>query len=224
MKKQLLLFILAVLAVTVFCFWLFLYPFIPIVREMSQLFLWTEDYFVERIMIPEGGELHANGSYADFDVDEWHQLLQANKGGQLTFTVCAEKDGQWTQYRDFQVFVSNEEMDAWGQTGETHPIDEVNSSRTESLHNWTPNSHWFLFTSRRDDGLYTRIYFSSLDSNGKATKPFLLPQRNPKEYYCQSLYSYNTPDFSIRPITPHGHELGRQIESDKRVETQIIRK
>ncbi len=172
----------------------------------------------------KGGELHANGSYADFDVDEWHQLLQANKGGQLTFTVCAEKDGQWTQYRDFQVFVSNEEMDAWGQTGETHPIDEVNSSRTESLHNWTPNSHWFLFTSRRDDGLYTRIYFSSLDSNGKATKPFLLPQRNPKEYYCQSLYSYNTPDFSIRPITPHGHELGRQIESDKRVETQIIRK
>ena len=224
MKKQLLLFILAVLAVTVFCFWLFLYPFIPIVREMSQLFLWTGDYFVERIMIPEGGELHVNGSYADFDVDEWHQLLQANKGGQLTFTVCAEKDGQWTQYRDFQVFVSNEEMDAWGQTGETHPIDEVNSSRTESLHNWTPNSHWFLFTSRRDDGLYTRIYFSSLDSNGKATKPFLLPQRNPKEYYCQSLYSYNTPDFSIRPITPHGHELGRQIESDKRVETQIIRK
>lgn len=116
MKKQLLLFILAVLAVTVFCFWLFLYPFIPIVREMSQLFLWTGDYFVERIMIPEGGELHANGSYADFDVDEWHQLLQANKGGQLTFTVCAEKDGQWTQYRDFQVFVSNEEMDAWGIT------------------------------------------------------------------------------------------------------------
>lgn len=38
----------------VFCFWLFLYPFIPVVREMSELFLWTDDYFVERIVIPGG--------------------------------------------------------------------------------------------------------------------------------------------------------------------------
>ena len=62
------------------------------------------------------GELHVNGDYADFDVDEWHQLLEANKGGKLTFTVCAEKNGEWTQYLDFQVFVSEDEMDAWGIT------------------------------------------------------------------------------------------------------------
>ena len=46
--------ILAVLAVMVFCFWLFRYPFVPLIRESSQLFLWTGDYFVERIMIPGG--------------------------------------------------------------------------------------------------------------------------------------------------------------------------
>ena len=419
------------------------------------------------VMGSKAGSLHANGSYADFDVDEWHHLLESNRGGHLTFTVCAEKDGEWTQYRDFQVFVSREEMDAWGityrrippsyeifskmglyqrclsnfeetaliensqipgmcinchtanrtnpdqyvwhvrgqhgatvvntkgseemlkatnegiggsmvypywhpggrycafstnqtsqmfhtsgkkrievydyasdvfiydtqthtilkdtltmrqmwaettpafspdghwlyfttahrqaypvdydkekyslcrvafdaktghlgqqvdtlintaatgksvtwprpsydgcyimytqvdygyfsiwnpeadlwlldiQTGETRRMAEVNSPRAESLHNWTPNSRWFLFTSRRDDGLYTRVYFSSLDANGKATKPFLLPQRNPKEYYRQLLYSFNTPDFSSRPIKPHARELGRQIESDKRVD------
>ena len=419
------------------------------------------------VMGSKAGSLHANGSYADFDVDEWHHLLESNRGGHLTFTVCAEKDGEWTQYRDFQVFVSREEMDAWGityrrippsyeifskmglyqrclsnfeetaliensqipgmcinchtanrtnpdqyvwhvrgqhgatvvntkgseemlkatnegiggsmvypywlpggrycafstnqtsqmfhtsgkkrievydyasdvfiydtqthtilkdtltmrqmwaettpafspdghwlyfttahrqaypvdydkekyslcrvafdaktghlgqqvdtlintaatgksvtwprpsydgcyimytqvdygyfsiwhpeadlwlldvQTGEKRCMAEVNSPRAESLHNWTPNSRWFLFTSRRDDGLYTRVYFSSLDANGKATKPFLLPQRNPKEYYRQLLYSFNTPDFSSRPIKPHACELGRQIESDKRVD------
>lgn len=96
-------------------------------------------------------------------------------------------------------------------------MDEVNSPRAESLHNWTPNSRWFLFTSRRDDGLYTRIYIASLDANGKVTKPFLLPQRNPKEYYSMSLYSFNTPDFASRRIEPHSHEVARQIESDKRV-------
>ena len=50
----------------------------------------------------KGGEMHVNGSYADFDIDEWHELLAANKGGAMTVTVCAEKDGGWTQYRDFQ--------------------------------------------------------------------------------------------------------------------------
>ena len=68
------------------------------------------------VMGSKAGSLHANGSYADFDVDEWHHLLESNRGGHLTFTVCAEKDGEWTQYRDFQVFVSREEMDAWGIT------------------------------------------------------------------------------------------------------------
>lgn len=42
--------ILAVLAGAVFCYWLFLFPFIPVGREMSQLFLWTGEYFTERIV------------------------------------------------------------------------------------------------------------------------------------------------------------------------------
>ena len=46
--------ILSILSAMVFCYWLFLYPFIPIVREVTQLFLWTGDYFTERIVIPGG--------------------------------------------------------------------------------------------------------------------------------------------------------------------------
>ena len=44
----------ALLAVGVFCFWLFLYPFIPVMREMSLLFLWNTDYLMERLAIPGG--------------------------------------------------------------------------------------------------------------------------------------------------------------------------
>ena len=47
-------FIVAMLAISVFCFWLFLYPFIPVVREMSILFLWNTDYLMERLAIPGG--------------------------------------------------------------------------------------------------------------------------------------------------------------------------
>ena len=45
----------------------------------------------------KGGNLHANGSFADFDIDDWHQLLEKNKGSQLMASVYAQKDGQWYQ-------------------------------------------------------------------------------------------------------------------------------
>lgn len=98
------------------------------------------------------------------------------------------------------------------ETGVSRPLNEVNSTRSESLHNWTRNSRWFLFTSRRDDGLYTRLYFSSVDEHGKATKPFLLPQHNPKVYYQRLMYSYNTPDFTSAPVKTNAREMGRKIE------------
>ncbi|MBO4463635.1 MAG: hypothetical protein J5797_05510 [Prevotella sp.] len=46
--------IVALLAIGVFCFWLFLYPFIPVMREASLLFLWNTDYMMERLAIPGG--------------------------------------------------------------------------------------------------------------------------------------------------------------------------
>ncbi len=85
-------------------------------------------------------------------------------------------------------------------TGDKRPLDEVNSDRSDSFHNWSLNSRWFLFTSRRDDGLYTRVYFSSIDDAGHATKPFMLPQRNPKVFYRLLLHSYNTPDFTLHKV------------------------
>lgn len=33
----------------------------------------------------QGGELHVQGDYASFEVDEWHELVQANQGGHLPF-------------------------------------------------------------------------------------------------------------------------------------------
>ena len=64
----------------------------------------------------------------------------------------------------------------------------------ESFHDWSSNSHWFVFSSRRGDGLYTRLYLASIDDNGKISKPFLLPQKDPF-FYDKSLFSYNVPEF-----------------------------
>lgn len=107
------------------------------------------------------------------------------------------------------------------QTGEARPLDEINSQRADSYHNWNVNSHWIVFTSRRDDGLYSRLYFASVDDKGRFTKPFMLPQKNPKDYYGGSFYSFNTPDFTKRKVAFDSHEAVEEVMSDKRVATKI---
>ena len=56
----------AFLAIIVFCFWFFFYPFIPVVREMSQLFLWTSDYLTERLAVPGGAAQYMGECIAQF--------------------------------------------------------------------------------------------------------------------------------------------------------------
>ena len=106
-------------------------------------------------------------------------------------------------------------------TLEAHPLDLLNSPRADSYHNWSLDSRWVVFTSRRDDGLYSRLYLGHIDENGQPTKPFMLPQENPRQYYTTSLYSYNTPDFSLSPVSFDSYEAAREILSDERLSTQV---
>ncbi len=137
-------------------------------------------------------------------------------------------DGKFMMYTeiDYGYFsVWHPEAELWLmdlRTGERRLMKEVNSNRSESLHSWSLNSKWFLFTSRRGDGLYTRIYLSSIDEKGRATKPFLLPQRNPKNYYRRLMYSYNTPDFTSRRIETDESEMIRQLQHPQRITTKVV--
>ena len=63
----------------------------PLNFAMADDSVTTVDVLVTGV---HGGSLHVNGDYADFEVDAWHNLLKQNRGTKLTFTVCAEKDGQ----------------------------------------------------------------------------------------------------------------------------------
>ena len=107
------------------------------------------------------------------------------------------------------------------QTGEARPLDEINSPRADSYHNWNVNSHWIVFTSRRVDGLYSHLYFASVDEQGRFTKPFMLPQKNPKEYYERSFYSFNTPDFTNSKVSFDTRKAVSEVMSDQRIETRV---
>lgn len=107
------------------------------------------------------------------------------------------------------------------RTMKAMPLTAANSRDADSYHNWSIGSHWFVFTSRRHDGLYSHLYLSCIDDHGKATKAFLLPQKNPKEYYTSSLYSFNTPDFTSKPVELDSRKTAKDILSDKRTETSV---
>ena len=85
------------------------------------------------------------------------------------------------------------------QTGAIDSLPMVNSSRSDTYHSWSSGSRWFAFASKRGDGQYGRVYFAYLDAEGKAHKPFVLPQSDPEKDDL-TLKSYNIPDLSATPV------------------------
>ena len=61
----------------------------------------------------------------------------------------------------------------------------------------------------------------TIDENGQATKPFLLPQENPLKYYDETLYSFNTPDFTKTKVSFEKSAAYREIASDIRTKTKV---
>lgn len=78
-------------------------------------------------------------------------------------------------------------------TGRIDSLTHVNSAKSDTYHSWSSNSRWFVFASKRDDGLYGKPYFCYVDARGKAHKPFCLPQRHPA-FYDNTLKSFNAPE------------------------------
>ena len=85
-------------------------------------------------------------------------------------------------------------------SGDVRSFSEVNSPDTESYHSWSSNGRWIIFSSRRNDGVYTRPYIAHVDKDGHATKPFELPSEDP-DYHRQFLRCYNVPEFMKGPVT-----------------------
>ncbi|MBR4756543.1 MAG: PD40 domain-containing protein, partial [Bacteroidales bacterium] len=96
------------------------------------------------------------------------------------------------------------------ETGDVWPLEDANSDDADSFHNWSSNGRWVVFTSRRDDGLFTRVYFSYFDAQGKAHKAFMLPSANPSSK-GDNVYSYNVPEFTIEPVRQSVKDLSKII-------------
>lgn len=86
------------------------------------------------------------------------------------------------------------------ESGEIDSLKTVNSPMSDTYHSWSSNGRWFVFASKRDDGLYGKPYFAHVSADGKVSKPFLLPQKSPS-FYDDNLKSFNVPDLGPLPVS-----------------------
>jgi hypothetical protein len=153
-------------------------------------------------------------------------LVYAAPAGKSVSFPRPSYDGKYLMYAlsDYGNFsIWHKESDLWLldlATGAARALDEVNSDDVESYHSWSGNSRWFVFSSRRIDGLYTRPYIASIDESGRVSKPFLLPQKDPA-LYESSFYSFNIPEFVSGPVQVNVREIEEKALSGRRVKFQI---
>lgn len=93
-----------------------------------------------------------------------------------------------------------------------HPLKEANAYGPDSYHSWSSNGRWIAFSSRRDDGSYTRIYLTYFDRMGKAHKAFMIPQADPEQDIFL-LKSYNVPELTRASCAFSEEALRQAIES-----------
>ncbi len=93
------------------------------------------------------------------------------------------------------------------------PAAELNSKDTESYHSWSSNGRWVVFSSRRNDGDYTRPFIAHIDKDGKGSRPFELPCADP-DYHRQFMKCYNIPEFMRGPVTIKPQDFADVLKGD----------
>lgn len=99
------------------------------------------------------------------------------------------------------------------QTFEYERLD-INSDQGETYHTWSSTGRWFVFSSKRIDGLLARPHFAYFAPDGTIHKPFVLPQKDPM-FYKSFLKTYNRPELITGPVTVRPQEFVKTAYDNK---------
>ncbi|MBN1456841.1 MAG: PD40 domain-containing protein [Sedimentisphaerales bacterium] len=158
----------------------------------------------------------------DLETDQWGKaevVLSANETDMSILLPRVSPDGRFLvfvmcDYGCFPVYRPSSDLYIMDLKMRNYQkLDTVNSAYSESWHSWSSNSRWLTFSSKRMSGLFTRTYFTYIDENGKASKPFILPQKDPT-YYDSLLQTYSVPELITHPVMVKPHRFARAAHSD----------
>ena len=143
-------------------------------------------------------------------------LYNANTQGGSALLPRISPDGRyllftWAECGAFHIHHKEADLKLLDlNTNQLIPTDELNSRDVESYHSWASNGKWIIFSSKRVDTRYTRLFMAHWDGS-KFGKPFMLPQKEPDDN-VQLLYSYNIPEFLKEPVRLNKDALAKQFE------------
>jgi hypothetical protein len=190
---------------------------------------WSPDgkfmYFCSAKAMPESqfGKIRYDLLRISFDTETCHfgsvdTIVSASQYGHSVSFPRTSPDGKFllfcmSDYGNFSIW--HPESDLFLKNLESGEISkpDINSPQSESYHSWSSGGRWIVFSSRRIDGLFTRLYISYFDTGGKANKPFILPQKDP-EFYDTFLKSYNVPELVTSKIELNPHILSDVVNSE----------
>jgi len=152
----------------------------------------------------------SNRTFAKYDLVRVPVDLKTNTWGEVDTLITSHEtgksisfpkvspDGKYVMfsmgnYGYFTIFDKDADLYIYDIEKLNHRKLESNSEYAESYPDWSQTNRWFAFESRRMDNLYTRIYYSYFDEDGKAHRPFVLPQKDPL-YYKKLMQNYNLPE------------------------------
>lgn len=170
----------------------------------------------------------------DVDHDQWGPLetvLSAQDTGLSILLPRISPDSRWMlfcmcDYGCFPVYRHSSDLylmdlEAAQQTGKySYRRLDINSSDSESWHSWSSNGRWIAFSSKRNSGVFTRIYLAYVDEKGQVYKPVVLPQKDPA-YYDSCLWTYSVPELVTEPVRVTREKLGRVVRSSQKISVEM---
>jgi hypothetical protein len=172
----------------------------------------------------------------DVKQDNWGEpevVVSAEESGKSSLEPRVSPDGRWLlfcmcEYSCFPVYQPSSDLymiDLGSRRANGKFVYRklnMNSEMSESWHSWSSNSRWIAFSSKRMHGSFTRTYFSYIDVNGIASKPFVLPQKDPG-YYEGCLRTFSMPELVVEPVRTTKETLGKVVRGkvDKIVDIPI---
>jgi hypothetical protein len=152
-------------------------------------------------------------------------VLSAEQTGLSILLPRVSPDGRFLlfcmcEYGCFPVYQSSSDLYIMDLSTGGYRKAAVNSKYSESWHSWSSNSRWIAFSSKRRDGLFTRMYLSYVSRDGELYKPFVLPQRDPA-YYDSMLETYSVPELIKSKIRVGKTTLGRTARNKDSISVDV---
>ena len=118
----------------------------------------------------------------------------ASQNGRSNYYPRFSPDGRWLSFcqadagllikASSDIYVLPADLD-----GAARRLESNVDYAADSWHSWSSNGHWLVFASKRDDGIFARLYLTEIDDGGHASPAVRLPLRD------EPLASFNIPEF-----------------------------